>query len=77
MKARQELETLRKQSIQDLRKERRSLELSYANSVSNLTESGKKNSKETKLMKKKIARIETLVLEKIDEQLKEGEAKNG
>jgi len=76
MKIKQEVETLRKMSATDLGQEKKTLIIDLANLKAKMSESGKKNSPETKLIKKKIARIETMISEKIDEQVSKTEVKN-
>jgi len=76
MKSKQEAENLRKMSVRDLSRERIELGTSLANMIPELAESGQKSSNKVRALRKKIARVETIILEKIDEQPGENKEKN-
>lgn len=67
MKNKQTIENLRKMKTSELIRERDELKVSLVCKVAKLSESGQKNSPEVKLIRRNIARFETLIFEKLDE----------
>ena len=76
MKKKQILENFRKMKTQELIKEKESMKLSLVQKSAKLTESGTKSSTEIKSIRKNLARIDTLISERLDEIVNENEDKN-
>ena len=76
MKRNQELDAYKKMDVKALNDQKSKLAIEVTQKVSLLAESGKKNSLEIRNIRKNIARIETLKLQKLDEQIAKDEVKN-
>lgn len=69
-------EDLRKMKTTELIRERDGMKIKIIEKVANLAQSGQKNSTEIRLMRRNIARLETLICEKLDETVSEKRKEN-
>lgn len=67
-----EIELLRKETIENLLNQKKSLSLELLSEKSKIASKDKQSSKSTRLIRKKIAVIETLIGEKLTQQVTKG-----
>jgi len=72
MKSKAELEQISKHSPQELIKLKQSLVIEIASEKAKIVAGGQKSTDKLRLMRKKIARIETVLSQKLIEQVSEG-----
>ncbi len=76
MKNKKKTEDLRKMNTADLIRERDGVKVKMIEKAAALAESGQKNSTEIRQIRRNIARLETLIFEKLDETVNEKRTEN-
>jgi len=76
MKNKIKTEDLRKMKTTELVRERDEMRIKMIEKAASLAESGQKNSTEIRLIRRNIARLETLLFEKLDKTVNEKRTEN-